>query len=93
MDNPGVVDGHCGPDDLTKEGPRHVLLEVALLGDVVEQVGHGVRALHDQDEAVRAFVVVKESDDAFDSVDLVKKSNLQRNILPVHLFQAEKYQF
>ena len=79
VDDPGRVARDDRLDDLAEEVAREPLLEHALLSDEVKEVLAGRGLLHHVDEGVVELVVVEESDDSGDALDLGEELQLQRD--------------
>ena len=90
MEDAALLDLHDHLDDLGEEGPAVGLAERAPLRDVVEQVLHVLRALHDDEERVGPLERVDQTDHALDVLDTVKEVELCGDVLPVGLWKKDK---
>ena len=85
-----VDDAHGGACEgslhhLLEEVSGELLLESALVGDVVEEVGAGGGALHDNQEAVLALEPVQETHHPHHILAVVQETHFQRHTPPIQL--------
>ena len=95
MDDARIVDVVDGAKDLLEDDLRLLLVDFALLADVVEQIDGILGPLHDQNEAVKALVPIDQLDHAFMSVN-AKESRVKKcqaktgEIFPKKFFRNKK---
>lgn len=83
-DSGGVTLSHH-IDHLTEQVARLGLRHQLPVGDVIEQILDGLRALHDDDKAIGELEPGDELDDARNVRDFPQKANLERYSLTIDL--------